>query len=55
MAPILLSWTIIKSVWSLIVPYFMGRELLTVAPNAPGNFRPLFISGIAAVGLSNLI
>jgi hypothetical protein len=37
-----LIWGLIQSIWGIFVPMIMGRDLKSVAPNAPGNFKSIF-------------
>ena len=51
----LLGLEILKNIWGLIVPVLMGRDLRSVAPEAPGNYRPLVNILISSVGMLDLL
>ena len=47
----LLGWKLLSALWSLVVPRWMGRQLSTVAPDAPGRYRPWVTLVLALIGL----
>ena len=47
----ILIWSLVKSLWGMIVPYLMNKDLQSVAPNAPGNFKALFKATLSAIGI----
>ncbi len=46
-----LIWSFAKSIWGIIVPMIMNRDLKSVAPNAPGNFKSLFKASLSLIGI----
>ena len=46
-------WTILKATWATFVPMIMGRELKNIAPNAPGNFKPLLMTLLSIIGAAD--
>ena len=51
----LLVWSSLKGLWSVIVPKLMGRDLKTVAPNAPGNYKALLTCLLSIFGIADEI
>jgi len=49
----LFIWASLKALWSFIIPKIMNRDLKTVAPNAPGNFKPLITCLLSLLGIAD--
>jgi len=46
-----LIWGLVQSIWGIFVPMIMGRDLKSVAPNAPGNFKSIFKMILQSAGI----
>jgi hypothetical protein len=46
-------WILLRASWSTFVPMIMGRETKSVAPNAPGNFKPALMALLSVIGVAD--
>ena len=46
-------WTLLKAIWSTFIPMIMGRDLKSVAPNAPGNYKSALKVLLSVIGVAD--